>query len=454
MSRCDDAAWVDRVAIAATRPVPSTTGIAERSNRWIVAYSGGVDSTVLLHVLRQACYDGSVVALHVHHGLHPHADDWAAHCQQVCDALDVPLTVVRVTVDRASGEGVEAAARRVRYAAFETAINDPCDVLVAAHHRDDQSETFLLRALRASGADGLGAMREWRELANGWLWRPLLDVPRTQLLAYAQHNGLAWIDDPSNLDTDPDRNFLRHAVFPLLRERWPAADAAFARSAALLSEAASLLEAQDAASLAEASTIDPNVLSLDRLHAMPPARRARVLRSWIAALGLPPLPGEGIARIESDLFDARADADAAFAWSDVVIRRWRDVLHADRRSAPLPDDFRIEWSGADSLLLPTGDRLALLAGTALAFDAPVLVHGRQGGERIALPGRDHSHALKHVLQNLGVPRWERERLPLLSSVEGDLLAAGDLVCSALFDAWQRARGCRLQWTRDPANTMP
>lgn len=418
----------------------------------LLGFSGGLDSSVLLHRLATSRHtdadkprgDG-LRAIHVHHGLHPDADAWAAHCRQACEALGVPLEIVRVRVDRDAGDGPEAAARRARHAAFAQALQAG-EALVLAHHRDDQAETFLLRALRASGTDGLASMRGWRAFGTGWLWRPLLAIPRSTLLAYAQAHGLRWIEDGSNRDLDADRNFLRHRVLPLLRERWPRADAAFARSAGLCADAAGLLEAEDARWLAQCRTADPRVLSATALARLPVARRARVLRRWIDGLGLPPLPAEGIKRIEADLLRARPDADAAFAWAHAAIRRWRDLLHAAMRRDPLADDYEAAWDGQAPLPLPTGDVLVLEGCDA--FEAVCRVHARRGGERITLPGRTHSHALKHVLQELGVPPWERERLPLLSDHAGRLLAAGDLVLADDFDRWLRARGARLAWRAD------
>lgn len=436
-----------------------------------VGCSGGLDSTVLLHLLAAlpAARAAGLRAIHVHHGLHPQADHWAEHCRQVCAGLDVPLVLRRVRV-RPSGEGLEAAARAARHAAFAEVVDD--GILAIAHHRGDQAETFLMRALRASGPDGLAAMRAWRRLGRGWLWRPLLDVPRDVLLAYARGHGLRWVEDASNLDTRLDRNFLRQHVLPLLRERWPHAEAAFARAASLQEETAALLSAQDDEALAMARTADPQVLSVAALCALPQPRRARVLRRWLAGVGLPPLPARGVARIESDLLQADADARPEFAWGragqDAVVRRWRDLLHAGPRQTRLPAGWCMPWRLEAPLVLPGGDRLELLGSpcgsageedhaadasdkaapaSASALRLPCRVHGRRGGERIVLPGRTHSHALKQVLQELGVPPWERERLPLLSDADGMLLAAGDLVCSAAFDAWLRARGARLHWTR-------
>lgn len=412
----------------------------------LAAFSGGLDSCALLHALAQ---DADVRrhglrAIHIHHGLHPAADDWARHCEAFCRTLDIPLQVVHVHVER-DGEGLEAAARRARYLAFAQAM-DECEVLATAHHLDDQAETFLLRALRASGPEGLAAIRRWRRFAHGWHWRPLLDVSRKTLAGYAQAHGLAWIDDPSNADIHHDRNFLRHQVLPLLRQRWPQAEAAFARSADLMAEAAELLEEGDAQALATVRTADPQALSVAPLERLARGRRARVLRRWIGELGLPPLPGEGVARIESDLLSAGADTAAEFAWNGAVVRRWRGLLHAGRQQDALPSDWRTHWRGDAPLVLPGGGVLAL-EGVA-AFAEPLRVSARQGGERIALPGRGHSHALKKVLQELGVPPWERLRLPLLWDSRDRLLAAGDLVHSADFDAWLRQSGAVLRWQRD------
>lgn len=409
-----------------------------------VGYSGGLDSTVLLHLLctAQTTPARGVRALHVHHGLHADADHWSAHCRRTCAALDVALQVVQVEVSRDGGEGLEAAARRARLAAFASAMA-PGDVLVLAHHRDDQAETFLLRALRASGVDGLAAMRAWRRFGAGWLWRPLLDLPRARLLAHARAHALRWIEDPGNDDTALDRNFLRHRVLPLLRERWPHAGAALARSAALSAEAAALLATEDAAALATVRGADPQALSIAHLQALSAPRRARVLRAWIAGCALPPLPAQGVARIEATLLGAAADAQAEFAWRGAIIRSWRGRLHAQPARAPLLPGWRTPWDGRTPLALPAGGELRLEGSEG--FDAAVEVHARGGGERIRLPGRDHRHALKHVLQDLGVPPWVRQRLPLLSGTDGVLLAAGNLAYSADFDAWLRAHAARLVW---------
>ncbi|MBB1089396.1 tRNA lysidine(34) synthetase TilS [Lysobacter sp. SG-8] len=409
-----------------------------------VALSGGLDSTVLLHRLANdpAQRRQGLSAVHVDHGLHPHAGAWAAHCQTLCDRLGIVLRHLRVEVPRDSGLGLEGAARKARHAAFEHTLVEG-EVMVLAHHRDDQAETFLLRALRASGPEGLAGMPAWRRCGRGWLWRPLLQHPRDVLRAYAEAHRLEWIEDPSNEDPCMDRNFLRHRVLPLLAERWPHAGAALATSATLAGDAAHLLRHGDIEALEQVQRSDPSRLDVAALLALPAARRARVLRHWVHALGLPALPAQGIRRVERDLLDARADAVASFRWAGARIRRWRDCLHAGRETPPLPATLDLPWDGTHPLALPGGGVLRLEGAPRLP--EALRVRARQGGERIRLPGRSHEHALKHVLQGLEVPPWVRERLPLLLDAGGRVIAAADFAYDAGFDAWLRERGARLHW---------
>ncbi|WP_224743919.1 MULTISPECIES: tRNA lysidine(34) synthetase TilS [Lysobacter] len=441
------ASW-HHLSMHTPRPLPDQTFLGQAFHdrpraRLLVGFSGGLDSTVLLHALASdpAVRTSGLRAIHIHHGLHANADRWAAHCENVCSALGIAFDTVPVTV-QPDGNGTEAAARDARHAAFASKL-EPGDVLTLAHHRDDQAETFLLRALRGSGVDGLSAMRRWRDFGAGRLWRPLLDIPRAALLAYANAHGLRWIEDPSNTDSRFDRNFLRQQVLPLLRARWPQADAAFARSATLCDEASQLLDAEDAAALASSAGHHPRVLSRAALLALPAPRRARVLRRWTTGLGLPPLPAHGLARIESDLLRARADASARFEWSGAVIHAWRDDLHAAPVQAGLPDGWRTSWDGSRPLPLPNGGELVLEGAPALPN--PCRVTARRGGERITLPGRTHSHALKHVLQELGVPPWQRPGLPLLSAPDGKLLAVADLAYEGEFADWLERQGAHLRW---------
>lgn len=407
-----------------------------------IAFSGGLDSTVLLHLAaaEPALRARGLRALHVDHGLHPDSARWAEACGETCAALGVAFESRRVAV-RDHGDGLEAAARAARHGAFLGSQREG-ELIALAHHRDDQAETLLLRLLRGSG-DGLGAMRALRPFGRGWLWRPLLALPRAQLHDYAARHGLRWIEDPSNASEHHDRNFLRHRVMPVLAQRWPQADASFARSAGLLATQEDLLAAEDTKRLAQVQGFDAATLSVPALVALPAGWRHRVLRRWVTGLGLPMLSSQALDTIGDELLPARPDARAEFAWSGAVIRRWRDLLHAGRPLPPLPGDFSATWDGTGPLSLPGGDRLQL--SPAQAFEAPLFVRARTGGERLALPGRAHSSELKHVLQDLGVPPWQRARLPLLFAPDGELLAAADAAVSGRLHDWLVARGVRLEF---------
>lgn len=408
----------------------------------LVGYSGGLDSTVLLHVLAR-CAPGRVRAVHVNHGLQAPADAWAAHCRATCARWAVPFEEHRVDV-RLAGQGPEAAARQARLQALETALR-PGEVLVLAHHREDQAETFLLRALRGSGVDGLAAMRRWRRFGRGWLWRPLLDTPRAALEAHAHTQALAWVEDPGNAEAGFDRNFLRNRVLPLLATRWPHATASLARSATLCGDASTLLAAQDQAWLAGTRAGAPDRLSRQALDALDASAQARVLRAWVEALGLPPLPAGGVDRVRLELLQAPADAVARYHWHGAEIHAWRDLLHAGPAVAALPSDWAADWDGANPCPLPGGGTLEIRP--PLRSPRPMRVHARRGGERIVLPGRRHGHALKHVLQEAGIPPWERTRLPLVGTPDGTLLAAGDRVLSGDFQDWLAEQGSTLYWQR-------
>jgi tRNA(Ile)-lysidine synthase len=220
--------------------LPDPDVLPKPPQRLWVAYSGGLDSTVLLHRLA-ACATPGLRAAHIHHGLQPAADGWVRHCRSICRQLGVPLTVRRVRVADDDPRGPEAAARTARYAALRALLREG-DVLATAHHQDDQAETLLLRLLRGSGVAGMAAMSEWSDIGRARLWRPLLGTPRETLAAYARRNGLGWIEDPHNMEPRYARSYLRAEVLPLLRRHWPQARESLARAARLAGEAAQLLD--------------------------------------------------------------------------------------------------------------------------------------------------------------------------------------------------------------------
>ncbi|EGH28298.1 tRNA(Ile)-lysidine synthetase, partial [Pseudomonas syringae pv. japonica str. M301072] len=257
---------------------------------WHVGFSGGLDSTVLLHLLAELASRETLPALnaiHVHHGLQTAADGWPEHCQQVCKTLGVAFESVRVQVEPAAS--LEQAARQARYSAFSERLVEG-EVLLTGQHRDDQAETLLFRLLRGAGVRGLAAMPDQRVLGRGHLLRPLLDVSRKQLEDYAHRHGLNWIEDPSNDDQQFSRNFLRSQVVPLLTSRWPQAAASLARTARHLGEAQQLLDElalQDIANAQAATSftwVGLPVLSLGPIAALSAARQRNALRHWLSPL--------------------------------------------------------------------------------------------------------------------------------------------------------------------------
>jgi tRNA(Ile)-lysidine synthase len=288
-------------------------------------------------------------------------------------------------------------------------------------------------------------MRALRPFGDGQLWRPQLELPRGALHEYARAQGLVWLEDPANAEEGFDRNFLRRRVLPLLDARWPEAEAALARSASLLADDARLHAAESARRLQAARTPEPRTLAVAPLMELEAPWRARVLRHWLATLGLPPLPGRAHALVDAELLQGRADAQPEYRWAGWRLQRWRGLLHVESLATPAPAAFRVEWNGRAPRKWPGGE-LALDGGAGLPEEVlPLQVGSRQGGERIRLPGRGHSHALKDCLLRAGVPPWRRRHLPLLHAPDQELLAAGDAVLSGRWQRLCETHGLRLQW---------
>lgn len=416
------------------------------SRRWFIAYSGGVDSHVLLHAvasLRDTLPLPPLTALHINHGIHPRAADWTAHCRAVCAALGIDFVAESVRLKNVAGSGIEAAARAARYAAFERHVGVD-ELLLQAHHVDDQIETLLLRLLRGTGMTGLAAMPAQRALGAGALLRPLLGVERARLLAYAAQQRLQWIHDDSNDDASYDRNFLRLRVLPLVAERWPAYRQTLQRSVDNAAAARALLRGLAAADVAAAALAD-DALSVAQCLALEPTRLHGAIAYWLEQRRLPPPSRAQLAQVAA-LCAARADAQPCVAWPGVEIHRFRGGLYAIAPLPPAPVDCDVPWSPPQPLALPGLGELHAMAttGAGLRADRAYRVGNRRGGERCRPAGRAHSQTLKKLLQEYSVPPWLRDRLPLIYC--GDTLAAvGDLWICEGFQADGDAPGWLLEW---------
>lgn len=399
---------------------------------WYVAYSGGLDSTVLLHFLQQQGL--SVHAIHVNHQLQPGVDELTvAHCAAQCHSLGIPFTLKTVVVKKNKGENIKAVGRAVRYAVLAEFL-DENSLVCMAHHQDDQAETLLLQLLRGSGVAGLAAMSVLSPLGKSYLFRPLLSLTRKELHEYALVNGLKWMDDPSNENTDYDRNYLRHEVMPVLKKRWPSAAQTLSRSAehcAEVADSVAEMAAQDYARIQ-----DKNTLSISQCLLLPEARQKHVLRYWIAQQGFV-LPSAAQLQQVCQQLQCREDAQPLIQWAGIEVRRHHDDLHVGPYQKTLDlSDMTLSWDLKTPLMLPGKlGRLEVqsVQGPGLSKDklseAPVSIRFRVGSERCQPVGRAHSQTLKKLFQEYRIPSWKRSQVPLLYC--GDVLAAalGYWVCA-------------------------
>lgn len=414
--------------------------------RFRVAYSGGLDSTVLLHAVSalRPALSAELLAHHIDHGLQPDSPSWAAHCRARCEVLGIALHVSRVEVVGVGEEGLEAAARRARYAAFAAAMT-PGDCLLTAHHADDQAETVLLQLLRGCGPHGLAAMPAIEPFAAGTHARPLLELERSVLEAFAHAAGLGWIDDPSNSDTRLRRNFIRHDIIPRLRQHWPVLSRTLSRSARHAAAAAALLDERAAEDLPQLLGPQSDMLSASGLAALSRPRADNVLRYWLRSLSLP-LPGTvQLERVHTEVLPARPGATPLLAWPGGEMRRHRGWLYAMAPLAPVDPSLVLQWADPDQpLALPGGGilRAHAVRGAGLRADlAPFIVRFRQGGERCRPAGRGHAHTVKKLLQEAGVPPWLRDRVPLIfSAAASSDLQRGPLAIAGVCIA----EGCQAQ----------
>lgn len=410
--------------------------LPDRPVHFCIGLSGGLDSIALLHLAAVYCQrtTSKLSAVHVHHGLSANADAWANFVCRVADSLTIPCVVERVEVSQRAELGLEAAARAARYAVFERLS---CDVLLLAQHRNDQAETLFLNLLRGSGVRGLAAMPMHRFLASGVsLVRPLLDIPRDDLLAYAQEHDLSWVEDESNTDQSLDRNYLRHGILPVLRSRFPGVDAAMVRSARHLAEADVLLQElahQDLSLCTRGAVFDSRAGA--RLSE---ARQRNALRHWLAGFGIAP-DARAFDELLRVMRDATADAEPVWRWRSREVRRYRDqwhVLPAKSHAGPalqlpwcdgLPQDIP-EWGGMLSWEKTENGGIAEACARG-----GLQLQPRRGGERMRLRENGPTRSLKHLWQEAGTPPWLRETVPVLW-IDGRVAAVPGLGVAAEFAA--------------------
>ena len=408
-------------------------GAAEAPARFVIAFSGGLDSTVLAHALSGLNHSGSryddvpVIAIHIDHGMQSDSADWSEQCSKMAAAMAIEFRSLRVNVELASGRGPEASARDARYSALHAELGAG-DWLLSAHHREDQAETLLLNLIRGSGPAGVAGIGSIRRFGPGWLARPMLNVDRLDIRQYADELDLTWVEDPSNTDRRFDRNFLRHEILPRLKSRWPDIAVRLQRSSGHAGEASKLLV--DLAEIdLQALGANSDRLPIDGLTRLSRPRQRNVIRYALRDQGLSTPTAKNLGQIQDEVIPARVDAQPLVSWPGAAVRRYRNGLYL------LPDKLADEieiaafageehslGAGLGSLRWEHGHESGL--SPALVATG-ILVKSRTGGEEFKPQGQPHTRKLKKLLQEKGIVPWMRDRLPLLYSGER-LVAVGDL----------------------------
>ena len=418
---------------------------------YVVAYSGGVDSHVLLYCCKQL--NLPVRAVHVHHGLQRVADDWVKHCQAICDALDTRLDVLYVDAQAALGQSPEEAARSARYSALMDNLTD-ADCLLTAQHLNDQAETLLLQLFRTAGTAGLSAMPASRQFGDHLHLRPLLPFSREEIEAFAKANDLHWIEDPSNDDIQFDRNFIRKNLVPMLEERWPEITGQLSTVASLQSKNLRVLEDMAAIDLASAITTPVpqsktrvydvlSVLSISALKKLGSARLLNVLRYWILKTtkdyATKTSPTRNLLEeIENALINSQSDANPVIAFAGFEFRKYQDNLYLLKLT--VDNNFKkelindVDWNATLPLTLSSLNirlKAVKTAGKGLKqslLEEPLKICFRIGGEKFHPAERQHSQSLKKLLQEANVPPWERDVIPLLYFEDELIAVIGLWVC--------------------------
>ena len=422
--------------------------------RLVLGLSGGLDSVVLLEVLRRLVgqLGFRLSCVHVNHGISPNARSWAAFCARRCKRHAIALALHQVDIEPYRAEGLEAAARRARYQVYAW---QEADFVVLAQHLDDQAETVLLQLLRGAGVKGGAAMPLLREQDSGRkgknarapaILRPMLALSRQEIEAYAHANKLKWVEDESNADTRYERNFLRHRVLPVIGQAFPGYRATLARAAGHMAEASLILDdlAQADATLA----VSGNRLVLAELRRIGVARTKNLVR-WL-------LLQQGDAAPEADrlqeglrqLFQARDDAAVRVVLGACELRRYAGCAYLLRSLAEVPAELRRDWNGKRVWALPElGGTLHFVRGPGAGLDCALIgerglsVSLRQGGEKLRLRPGGSTRSLKNLLQEARMPPWERERLPLIYCADALVAVPGLGVASG----WRAGAG-NVGWT--------
>jgi len=432
--------------------VLSSLGKINNVSRYLLAFSGGIDSTVLLHVLaahRHQFSNVDLLAVHINHALNINSDQWAERCQTICEQMKVGFVAIDVDATPRAGESPEARARTVRYEAISRLVK-PGDCLLTAHHQDDQVETLLLQLMRGSGPKGLAAMPEITTFKDALIARPLIHVRRDSIQSYAIKHQLKWVDDDSNRDVKYDRNFIRHEIIPRLQQRWPSLSQTVSRSARYCAEASEILEATARNAIEQMDLGDSEALSVSALLKYSRAEQKNILRYWFTLRRLSTPSSAQLDQVVDQILTAAVDATPRLTWEGSEVRRYRDRIYSLPQLKEVDVVEPIVWNMQQPLELDNLGILKVAEGSGVGIARKYIGHKnltvsfRQGGESIQPAGRKEKHALKKLFQEAGVPPWVRERTPLIF-VDGELAAVAELFISQKFQAQSGEDSYIFQW---------
>jgi tRNA(Ile)-lysidine synthase len=417
---------------------------------YLVAFSGGADSSALLHALatlknepQNNQFEASIRAVHINHGLHPHANEWQQHCENMGRSWCVPVSSMSVEL-KGNGKGMEAEARELRYAALQTMLQ-PGECLLTAHHADDQAETLLLNLLRGSGVDGLSAMPPQKPFGQHLLLRPLLNVSGKALRDYLERHAIQWLQDPSNLKLDQDRNFVRHEVLPLLESRFEGTTQRLLLTQQSMSESRSLLE-----NLADQYLQDelqhPKLLNANTCLLDSAALFKLVIRRWLALENAPALPGRPLHDLYIQMTAVGSDHRIGVEWADCKIRVYQNQLFL-HRGPEIEACKPQKWAATQNNLELGGGLGRLTFDPDLCPDGEIKVINRQVQPQSSLARAKLHHSLKNLLQAAQIPAWLRNCIPL-TMIDDELVAVGDWAFSSKFASWLDQNHVKFTWQPD------
>jgi tRNA(Ile)-lysidine synthase len=410
-----------------------------------VALSGGVDSVVLLHLLHQLqkTHHFTLKASHVHHGLSKNADKWVKFCEKLCTKLSVPLDVHYIQLPQKKALGIEGEARRLRY---EKLLKSQTDLVVLAHHEDDQAETFLLQLIRGAGVKGLSSMAHFDETRR--LWRPLLNTSRIDIESYAKKHKLKWIEDESNQNIDFDRNFIRSKILPILNNRFSHIVKVISRSASHLAEAQHLLDELAKIDLKNylKSNIYKHKLQVKTLEKLSLSRAKNILRYWLE-INNQLMPSKDLLdECLRQVLTAKKDATIKIQITkDFEIRRYKDEIYIVQKNQKSNKNYEIIWKGEPEILLPNGTQLNFkkVKGRGINFKfldhQKLKIRNRQGGEFFKPDSKRPTKKIKQLLQESDLPPWEREFFPMIF-VDDELAAVPNFGIDQKYQAGPQMTG--------------